>query len=201
MRVRMRVIAGLLLLAASTGCYSVPEGKSAISTVTVEGAREIDTDDLQEHITTRESSRFLGIIYSHELFDRYALRRDLTRIERYMHARGYYDAVVRVARVIPDDDKVRVTIEVAEGRLTTVESTTLLGDETVEASARKRLRSAIETVLPKGAPLDEDKLAEAEKAAHKALTSAGHAVALVERHVEVDLATATARITFRKSVV
>ena len=193
---RSSLIVGLVLLAASTGCYRVPDGQSAISTVTIAGTSGIDTDDLAEHITTRESERFLGIIYSHELFDRYALRRDLARIERYMHARGFYDAVVRVARVIPDDDKVRVTIEVAEGRLTTVESTTLVGDEAVEASARKRLRGAIERVLPKGAPLDEDKLAEAEKAALKALTSRGHAGARVERHVEVDLATATARITF-----
>ncbi|MDB5213919.1 MAG: outer membrane protein assembly factor YaeT precursor [Myxococcaceae bacterium] len=192
----LQLIAGLVLLAASTGCYSVPAGQSAISTVTIEGAHDIDTDDLADHITTRESSRFLGIIYSHELFDRYALRRDLARIERYMHARGYYDAIVRVARVVPDDDKVRVSIEVFEGRLTTVESTAVAGDETVEASARLKLRSAIGGVLPKGAPLDEDKLADAEKAALKALTSRGHAGARVERHVEVDLATATARITF-----
>ena len=192
----VQLIAGLVLLAASTGCYRVPAGRSAISAVTVEGAREVDTDDVLDHITTRESSRFLGITYGHELFDRYALRRDLSRIERYMHARGYYDAVVRVARVVPDDDKVRVSIEVAEGRLTTVESTAVIGDEPVEASARLKLRDAIAGVLPKGAPLDEDKLGEADKAALKALTSRGHAGARVERHVEVDLATATARITF-----
>lgn len=185
-----------MLLAASTGCYRIPDGQSAIEAVTIKGARDIDVDDLAEHITTRESSSFLGIIYSHELFDRYALRRDLARIERYLHARGYYDAMVRLARVIPDEDKVRVIIEVTEGRLTTVESTTVAGDEAVEASARRRLHRAVEKVLPKGGPLDEDKLAAAEKAALKALTSRGHAGARVERHVEVDLATATARVTF-----
>jgi outer membrane protein insertion porin family/translocation and assembly module TamA len=189
-------LALLVLLAASTGCYRVPNGQSVIESVAIDGAHDVDVDDLEEHITTRASARFLGIIYSHELFDRYALRRDLARIERYMHARGYYDAIVRVARVVPDDDQVRVTIEVTEGRVTTVESASIVGDETASERARRRLRRAIDSALPKGAPLDEDKLGAAEKAAQKALTSSGHAAARVERHVEVDLATATARVTF-----
>ena len=51
-------------------------------------------------------------------------------------------------------------------------------------------------MLPKGARLDEDKLDEAEKAATKVLASRGHAGARVERHAEVDLASATARVRF-----
>jgi outer membrane protein insertion porin family/translocation and assembly module TamA len=195
-----RIVLGLALLAASTGCYRVPAGKSAISTVEIKGADDVDTDDLAERITTRETSRFLGFVYGfvydYELFDRYALRRDLARIERYMRARGFYDAVVRVARVVPDGDKVRVTVEVEEGRPVVVDATSVEGDEAVDATARKRLRAAIGRVLPKGARLDEDKLDEAEKAAVKALTARGHAGAHVQRHAEVDLATATARVTF-----
>jgi outer membrane translocation and assembly module TamA len=190
-----------LLAATSIGCYSVPPGKSAISTVSIEGAPDIDTADLAEHIATRETKRFLGIVYGflydyEDFFDRYALRRDLARIERYMRARGFYDAVVRVARVVPDDDKVRVTIEVEQGKPILIESTTIVGDESVEPKVRARLRDAIEGVLPKGARLDEEKLDEAEKAAVKALTSRGHVAARVERHAEVDLASASARLDF-----
>jgi outer membrane protein insertion porin family/translocation and assembly module TamA len=186
----------LALLAASTGCYSVPPGRNVISSVAIEGTVEIDQDDLGEHIATREAKTIFGFVYDAEPFDRYALRRDLARIERYMHARGFYDAVVRVARVVPDDDKVRITIEVVEGRPVTVEEPSIVGDETVEAKTRQLVRSAIDSVLPKGARLDEDKLEEAEKAAVKVLASRGHAGAHVERHAEVDLASATARVTF-----
>lgn len=195
----MRIVIGLAflaLLAASTGCYSVPEGRNVISSVAIEGAVEIDKDDLTERIATREAKSFLGFVYDAEPFDRYALRRDLARIERYMRARGFYDAIVRVARVVMDGDKVRVTIEVEEGRPVVVDETAIEGEDKVEARTRERVRTAISDVLPKGARLDEDKLDEAEKAAVKALASRGHAGAHVQRHAEVDLATATAHVTF-----
>lgn len=189
-----------LLAVASLGCYRVPPGKSAISTVEIAGAPDVDTDDLKDRITTRETSRFLGVVYGfvydYELFDRYALRRDLARIERYMRARGFYDAVVHVARVVSDGDKVRVTVEVEEGRPFVIESIAIEGDDAVEKKARDRVRTAVERILPKGARIDEEKVEEAEKAAVKALTARGHVGARVERHTEVDLATATARVTF-----
>jgi outer membrane protein assembly factor BamA len=189
-----------LALLTSVGCYSVPAGKSAISKVDIQGAPDLDTDDLADRITTRETSRFLGFvygfIYDYEIFDRHALRRDLARVERYMRARGYYDAQVRVARVVPDGNKVRVTVEVEQGRPVVVVGVGFAGDEAVAPEAKKQLRDAIEGVFPKGAKLDEDKLAEAEKAALKALTTAGHAGARVERHVEVDLASSTATMSF-----
>jgi outer membrane protein insertion porin family/translocation and assembly module TamA len=189
-------VAGLVLLAASIGCYSVPPGKSVISSVAVEGTVEVDKDEITDRIATREAKTFLGFVYDAEPFDRYALGRDLARIQRYMRARGFYDATVRVARVVADGDKVRVTIEVEEGRPVIVDEPVIVGDEVVEERARDRLRKSIRGVLPKGARLDEDKLEEAEKAAVKVLASRGHAGARVERHAEVDLASATARVTF-----
>ena len=197
--VRARILIGsafLALLAASTGCYSVPAGRNVISSVEIEGAKEIDADDLTDHIATREAKSIFGFVYDAEPFDRYALRRDLARIERYMRARGFYDAVVRVARVTMDGDKVRVTVEVEEGKPVVVTEPEIVGDDAVEAIARQRVRRAIGAVLRKGARLDEDKLEEAEKAAVKVLASRGHAGARVERHAEVDLASATARVTF-----
>jgi len=184
-----------LLFSTGVGCYSVPPGKSAISKVTIEGAPSIDKDELADRITTRGSKSILGVygfIYDYELFDRYAVRRDLARIERYMQARGFYDARVRVAQVVPDGNKVHVTIEVEEGRPIVVDSILIEGDEAVSAPVRASLRAAIEAVLPSGARLDEEKLEEAEKAAQKALSSRGYAYAVADRHTEIDLASATA---------
>ncbi len=186
----------LLLLGTATGCYRVPDGKLAIDTVTIEGIPNVDDDDLEEHITTRKTKRFVGFVYDYDLFDRYALRRDLARIERYLHARGFYDADVRVARVVPDGKKVHITIEVAEGRPVTVADIAFEGDESLETVVRDALRAEVSTILPEGARLDEDKLAEAEKTATRSLTSRGHASATVQRHAEVDLASATARLRF-----
>ena len=186
----------LVLLASSTGCYKVPAGGNVISSVAIEGTKEVDAEDIAEHIATREAKTIFGFVYDAEPFDRYALRHDLARVERYMRARGFYDAVVRIARVVMDGDKVRVTIEVEEGKPVLVTEPVIVGDEGVEGVARERMRKAIELALPKGARLDEDQLAEAEKAAVKVLASRGHAGARVERHAEVDLATATARVTF-----
>ena len=195
-RVGLAAVSLAVLLGASTGCYRVPSGKSAVATVEVEGVPSVDVEDLEKRITTREPPSFLGFVYDYELFDRYALRRDLARIERYMRARGFYDAEVRVARVVQDGNKVHITIEVSEGRPVTVDELTFEGDEALDPAARDRLRSAVDALLPKGARLDEDKLEEAENAAAKALTSRGHAAAKVQRHAEVDLATATAHLRF-----
>ncbi len=186
----------LLLLGTATGCYRVPEGKLAIDTVTIDGVPSIDDEDLEERITTRETKRFVGFVYEYDLFDRYALRRDLARIERYLHARGFYDAKVRVARVVQDGKKVHITIEVAEGRPVTVADVAFEGDEAVESAARDALRAEVASILPKGDRLDEEKLDEAEKTATRALSSRGHAAAAVQRHAEVDLASATARVRF-----
>ena len=185
-----------MLLAASTGCYSLPAGKSVISSVAIDGTSEIDKDDLAEHIATREAKTFLGFVYDAEPFDRYALRRDLSRIERYMRARGFYDGRVRVARVVVDGAKVRVTVEVEEGRPFIVDEPSIAGDDALDAALRLQLRAAITGLLPKGARLDEDRLDEDEKAAVKVLAARGHAGAKVQRHAEVDLASAAVRVTF-----
>ncbi|HSO31827.1 MAG TPA: POTRA domain-containing protein [Labilithrix sp.] len=195
-RVGFVLLVMFLLLGTATGCYRVADGKLAIDTVSIEGVPSIDEEDLEEHITARKTKRFVGFVYDYDLFDRYALRRDLARIERYLRARGFYDAEVRVARVVPDGKKVHITIEVSEGRPVTVESVDFEGDEGVEPAVGKLLRAEVSTILPKGARLDEDKLEEAEKTATKALTSRGHAAATVQRHAEVDLASATARLRF-----
>jgi outer membrane protein insertion porin family/translocation and assembly module TamA len=136
------------------------------------------------------------VVFEYEIFDQYALRRDLQRIERYLRARGYYEAHVYAARVVEKKNKVAVTIGVDQGKPVLVDSVAISEMSPVDPKAREAMRKRIKKVLPIGDPLDEDKFAESEGAARKALTSEGHAVASVTRQAEVDLAKHRARLVY-----
>lgn len=190
----------LLTLACGLGCYRVPGGKTAVSDVTIKGTHDIDDEELEGRIATRESSRFLGLfegaVYEYEIFDEYALRRDISRIERYLRARGYYQARVYAARVETKNNRVYVTIEVDQGEPVLVDSVGFPETAPVAEKTRREIRIGVARVLPLGAPFDEDKFEEAEKAARKGLTTSGHAAATVTREAEVDLITRRARLRF-----
>src|SRR5262249_11496727 len=85
-------------------CSSIPAGLSAINSVSIEGAREVNEGDVEDKIATAASPKFLGLfrgtVYDYEIFDRLKLQRDLARVERYYRARGYYGAHARAGRVI-----------------------------------------------------------------------------------------------------
>lgn len=184
----------------ATGCYSVPAGKRAVDSVSIRGTRDIDDEELGDRIATRESSRFLGIfegvVYEYEIFDPYALRRDLERIERYLRARGYYEARVYAANVEETGNKVRVTIGVDQGEAVLVGAVTFNETSKVDEQTRLAIRREVANVLPQLARFDEDKFEESEKAALTGLTSTGHAAAKVTRKAEVDLGTHRARLTY-----
>lgn len=185
---------------AGSACYRVPAGKKAVADVTIEGTHGIDEEELLGSIATREGSRFLGIfegvVYEYETFDQYALRKDLQRVERYLRAHGFYDAHVYAARVEEKGNKVYVTIGVDQGEPVLVDSITIAEKTPVDDKTRKAIRDAINSLLPIGHRLEEDKFAESEAAALKGLTSTGHAAAKVTRQAEVDLGTRRARLLY-----
>lgn len=180
------------------GCFKLQEGKQYVASVDIQGAPSVDHDDLEERIATRHTPKFLfyGVFYDYRTFDRYALRRDLARIERTLRAKGFYDAKVHVARVLQEGDRVRVVIEVEEGRPVVVEQVGLAGCDTLAEATHDALDEAVADLLPKGARLEEEKLDELEKKLVKVLTARGYAAATVKRHVDVDLASASARLRF-----
>lgn len=192
--------AAALIALAGSACYRVPDGKRAVADVRIEGTTDVDDEELLERIATREGSRFLGVfdgvIYEYEIFDPYALRRDLQRAERYLRAQGYYDAHVRAARVEESGDKVYVTIAVEQGPPVLVGSIAIAEAAPIDEETRAAIQKAIRTVLPIGHRLDEEQLAASEAAALKALTSTGHAAAKVTRAAEVDLAKHRARLIY-----
>ncbi|MEO8177554.1 MAG: POTRA domain-containing protein, partial [Deltaproteobacteria bacterium] len=112
------------------------------------GNHAVDDEEIEEHIATQDSPRFLGlfrgIVYDYEVFDRYVLERDLQRIERYYRSRGFYWPRVRAGRVFetgPRDVKVEILVEEGpETRVGRVDVHGLEGlPENVARKARKRV--------------------------------------------------------------
>ncbi|MEN9577923.1 MAG: hypothetical protein RJA70_932, partial [Pseudomonadota bacterium] len=104
--------ATVLLLA----CTRVPQQRFNLDKLEVTGNSELDDDEIQEKIASRETGRFLGLfpglIYDYEAFNRFVLERDLQRIERFYRSRGFYQARARAARVVRSGPNVRVEIVV-----------------------------------------------------------------------------------------
>lgn len=183
---------------ASSGCYRVPAGKAAVASIEIEGVPSQEADAIAERIATRASQRFLffpsGTFYEYETLDRFALRRDLSRIERHLRARGFYDAQVRAARVVPDGEKVHVTIEVDLGAPVIVGGVVLEGDAKLSPDARDAVRAAANDTLRPGEPFDEDAYEATEKAVVRAMTARGYAKAKLTKRAEVDMVSRRATV-------
>src|SRR5690606_8455167 len=106
-----------LLLPLSLACHQLPEGRTAIESVTISGTSGREEKEIRDGLATREPARLFGalptgFVYDYELFDEATLERDLARVERQLRRRGYYEAKVRAARVIVEsEDRVKVEIE------------------------------------------------------------------------------------------
>ncbi len=186
---------------ASTGCATLPEGRSATDAVTVIGASAVDEASITDEIATTASPKFLGlmrgVVYDYEIFDPYALQRDLARVERLYRARGYYQAHARAGRVISSGDQhVRVEILVEEGPPILAADLRVLWTGGVPPSVEAQVNAATRRALRPGAPFDEDKFKDAEAAAKKALTDNGYAFAQVKSDVFIDLVQHKANVVF-----
>lgn len=185
-------VSALVVLAFSTACTSIPEGRSAIDAVSVEGASHVEVGDIEDHLATTASPRFLGLfrglVYEYEVYDRTALQRDLARVEHYYRARGYYDVKVRAGRVIPTkENHVRIEIVVEEGQPVVNNELAIEGVEGLPRDVVEEVTSAVRRSLPKGQPFDQDEFTGAEIDARRALTDHGYAYAKVRRDVFLDI--------------
>ena len=159
---------------------------------------------MKDKIATEASPKFLGVlpgvIYDYEILNVATLQRDLARVERYYHARGYYDAHARAGRVTRGMDRhVRVEIVVEEGPPVVNAPVVLEGVDALAPRARTAVTVAAWAELPKGEPFDEEKARKCEVATRKALSDLGYAYASVKRDTYLDIvhhfATTTLAIT------
>ncbi|OQX69965.1 MAG: hypothetical protein B6A08_02025 [Sorangiineae bacterium NIC37A_2] len=192
-----------LLLPLSLACHQIPEGRTAIESVTISGTSGREEKEIRDGIATREPARLLGVlptgfVYDYELFDEATLERDLARVERQLRRRGYYEAKVRAARVIVEgEDRVKVEIEVDKGPLVLVRKVETNGLSGLPFDAASR---ALEVnPLRAGDPFDEDVYEEAESDVSNALADYGYAYVRTQGTAKVDLAEHAAIVTLTVS--
>ncbi len=174
------------------GCSTLPPGQTAIDDVTVRGTDALSESEVEGKLSTEATPKFLGLfrglVYDYEIFNRVTLQRDLARVERYYHARGYYSAHARAGRVLTTGEgHVRVEIVVEEGPPTVNVEVKIAGIGALPPATQKAALGAAGLALVKGAPFDEDLADQCEADTRKALTDAGYAYATVKRDTYVDV--------------
>jgi outer membrane protein assembly factor BamA len=110
-------------LVPAFGCQSWPQ-RPVVSKIELSGADDVDTEPLVEGLATAETPLLFGVIpgvLEYSTYDPGVLAKDLERAERFLRARGYYEAKVTATRVVhTDEHHVRVEIEVHQGELVKV---------------------------------------------------------------------------------
>jgi outer membrane protein assembly factor BamA len=180
------------LAVASAACASIPQGRAAIDAVDIVGARSVDAHDIEDKLVTAESPRFIGVLQGvandYTIYDPSVLQRDLARVERYYRGRGFFEAHVRVARVIRTSrDHVRVEIVVDEGPPMRNRDVHVDGLEGLPAPIASAAMLAATSTLKRGDRFDEDTYAKARADVVKALTERGHAYAAVTADARANL--------------
>jgi len=198
---RAATLALLAWSAAGTGCASIPNGRQAVNSVDLRGAKQVDASDVTDKLATEESPKFLmlfrGVVYDYSLFDRFVLQRDLARVERFYRARGYYDAHARAGRVYEVDSKhVRVEIVVDEGPPVLVSTVSFPGTEGLPPPIVDAVRRSAAAALRPEEPFDEESFEKTEDQVRRALTDRGYAYAKVRRDAAVDVVHHTADVSF-----
>jgi outer membrane protein assembly factor BamA len=184
---RLFVLSALFLV----GCTKAPTQRFNLESLEVTGNSELDDDEIEEHIASRETSKFLGLfpglIYEYETFNRFVLERDLQRIERLYRSRGYYQARARAAHVFRSGAKVRVEIVVEEGPPVLLRRIDLHGIERLPKELQAEARASVSGQLPLDAPFEEEKLEQATKDLARNLGDNGYAQATVRKSADVNL--------------
>lgn len=187
-----RLVLAVALFASGVACRSVPEGRTAVDSLTVRGARAVSERDIAGKIATTASPRFLGVfqgvVYDYMVFDRNVFQRDLARVEALYRSKGYYDAQARAGRVHwRSKDHVRIEIVVDEGEPVVVKSVRVEGLDGLPDGIVRVVRRAADGALPLDAPFEEEAFDASVGAVRRALTDRGYAYAKVTNDASVDL--------------
>ena len=181
------------------GCLrkELPVEGPAVTSVELQGTDAVAPGPILSGLSTAESARFLGIwdgvAFEYEVFEESLLEKDLERVERYYRARGYYEAKVTAARVLPAGDRrVRVEIRVSEGPPVITEHVSPQGLQHLPIDVAVAAMEAI--TLEPGARFDEQVYTESKQAMVDALADRGYAFVRIEGRTEVDLARHLAKV-------
>ncbi|MBK9260173.1 MAG: BamA/TamA family outer membrane protein [Polyangiaceae bacterium] len=208
-----------------SACQSAPKPKPPtcrpndlsgciIEEVEILGNDAIPDAAIKERIATAESAHALGgvlqnipvvglsdlLTVEYEYFDPFVLERDLARVERYLRARGFYEARVTAGRVVrrPSDGRVRVEISVSEGAPVKIRRVNLMWKDwrMPEAAEVSKPVTEAKNELVIGARMEEEAYEKTKKALARAMTDRGFPYANVVGQVKVDLVAHTADVTY-----
>lgn len=182
------------------------------------GGGGVSSDDVKDALAMTDSSTVVtkttvdvfgerGTLFFHYTrFDRLVLERDLERVVRYYRSRGFYEARVRAARVIPSGEStVTVEVEVDEGPPTRITKLELeLADPSkplpTEPPDLAAAVSDAKNKLHVGDRFEEADLEHVKRGLLGAMTERGFAYAEVTAHATVDAAAHGAHVVLTISV-
>jgi translocation and assembly module TamA len=186
-------VALLALATMGTGCLShqaTPE-RPLVKALSIRGTDEVDEDDVEEKLATRESGLFIWSD-AHYL-DPDVLAADRQRIVRYYRSEGHYHARVDDVQVRTlGPEKVKVIFRVVEGPPVKVKEVVVEGLENIP-----KLEAARELPLKVGDVFTEGAYDAAKNALTSALREAGYALAEVTQSAEVDIQRNEARVRYQ----
>lgn len=196
------LLAGMCSLLGGACAQKPYPREPVVEELTIEGLDGVDLERLREGLATQESQRLLliwdGVAHDYETLDQAVLRTDLERIERFLRARGYYEARVTTARVTrTDEHHVRVEVTVDRGSPVLTRSLRLTGVEKVDIDAATKTLTAIR--LERDQPFDEDGFEASKDNIANTLADNGYAYSKVEGEVQVDVVERAADVVFRVS--
>lgn len=176
---------------ASLACTHAPQQRFSLDKLEVTGNSALDDEEIEEKIASRETPKLLGlfpgVVYEHEVFNRFVLERDLQRVERLYQSRGFYEARARAAHVFRDGDTVRVEIVVEEGPPVIVRRVDVHGLERLPPEVRSAVEGSLGAGVRVGSRFEEEAFADSEKQILRALADRGYAQATARRAADVDV--------------
>ena len=106
--------------------------KPIVSSIVIEGNKEVDTSDLKEALTIKERS----------LFQEDKVKESARKLVQVCQNRGYYDATVVPSVQEEADGSIRVSFRVSEGEKLTIEKIRITGNQFMDT---KRILDHMET--------------------------------------------------------
>jgi outer membrane protein insertion porin family/translocation and assembly module TamA len=169
-----------------------------VDEIEIAGADDLDTDALEEGLATAETPLLFGMIprvLEYRTFDPAVLAKDLERAERWLRARGYYEAKVVAARVVHiDEHYVRVELAVHPGELVRVRRVDPSGIALLPKDVAGPAVSALR--MKQGDPFDEGEFEGDKKRLLRVLNDGGFAFAKVKAKGTVDIAKHAADVAY-----
>jgi translocation and assembly module TamA len=181
-------------VAAASALAAEPPPGPVVHDLRIRGTHALSERTIKKKILTSETGWWP--FARKQRFDPVEWQSDLRRIERLYETRGYYDAEVVKAEVIPrPDNRVDLSVEIAEHEPVRIGDFRLRGLEGLAPRDRARVLDGLPLRL--GEPFREASWHEAKERVLRRLRDLGQAQARVDGVAKVDVGTSAASLQMR----